>query len=905
MEMNRKNARRVLGVGLSVGLFLVGIPGRAGSAPVPLEPPSSGGIPAIDRALMRLAAHHRLLMVAAHPDDEDTSLLTWVARARGGEAAYLSLSRGEGGQNLIGEELGSGLGLLRSRELLAARQVDGARQFFSRAFDFGYTRSVSETLDRWPEAVLLEDTVRVIRRFKPHILVAVFPPDARAGHGQHQVSGLVAERAMALAADPTAFPSLLAEGLRPWRVEALYRRARRGEHGGPAVALGEIDPWTGRSVLQIALDSRSRHRCQDMGSLQPLGDSENRLLFVAGQRSDDFFSASAAPLSSMAELLGGALAAEVGDRLRRIETLAIGSRKQLQALDPSRSAPALAEIVTLLEETQGLLAAPSVPGGAADPLRHVSDLLHEKQIIAGEALASAAQVFADAVSEQEALLPGGEIEVRSFFWNAGPYPAEGLEIGPVGDLSWQEIGREPEVESQGRFAARVDAESRIRFRIPAGSAPTEPYFLQRPIKETLYDWSQAPAEVRGEPFGPPPLRLGFRFRILGTEIILHREVVLRARNQARGEIRRPLRVVSPVEIRVDPSLLVMSGESGVAHVDIEVSSNLDRAIDVQVGARTPPGWPSVDRVRAEIAEPRGTARLRLPIVIPANTRDGRYTFSFVVVDDEGNRFDQSLPLIEYEHIRPTQMVRPAELELALGAIEWPDLARVGYVRGASDRVPESLLQVGVPVEILPARELLTGDLSSFAAIVIGSRAFEIEPALGTANGRLLDYARQGGLVIVQYQQYHFASGDFAPYPLAIERPHDRVTDETAPVRILRPEHSVFQQPNTLRATDWEGWVQERGLYFADSWDPSYVPLLAMADPGFEEQMGGLLVAEVGKGNWVYTGLAFFRQLPAGVLGAYRLFANLLGLATARESLSDTVSVPEKRSKIQKLEVRTK
>ncbi len=874
-------------------LFLFAPQQTAEARPAALEPASNGGVPALDRALQRLSTHRRLLMIAAHPDDEDTALLTWVARARAGEAAYLSLSRGEGGQNLIGAELGADLGLLRSRELLAARGIDGAHQFFSRAFDFGYTRSLDETFERWPKEALLEDTVRVIRRFRPQVVVAIFPPDARAGHGQHQASGVVAHEALALAADPEAFPHLLAEGLPPWQVEAFYRRARGGEDDGPTVAMGEIDPWAGRSILQIALESRSQHRCQDMGSLQPLGDYASRLLFVDGKRHDEFFTPTRMPVPAMARILDDpALQDAMEERLQRIEALALRAREELRASAPAAVAPLLADLHRQLVDAERALETAAPDRDPRSPVLHVLRLLQEKQGIAAEALAGAAQIFADAVTDREILLPGQELEAQIFFWNAGPHAVEGLEIEIRAEEEWLLLDDRPAEPGRSRFSARVDSERHLRLRVPDTASPTLPYFRKRPTRGFLYDWSKVPAEQRGEPFEAPPIRLVFRFRVLGADLALEREVVQRVRDQARGEVRRPLRIVPPIEIGIEPSLLVVARGDKASRVEIEVRSHLERPTGVRVEARTPAGWPAVDPMRVEVEEPKGSSQLEIEIPIPPDARDGHYGIEFVAVDEMGRRFGHALPLVDYEHVRATPTHRTARLELALGELEWPELQRVGYVRGASDRIPESLLQAGVPLEILPARALAEGNLSRFDAIVIGPRAFEVEPALARANARLLRYAEAGGLVIVQYQQYFFAGGDFAPYPFDIDRPHDRVTDETASVRLLEPTHPVFTNPNPIRATDWDHWVQERGLYFAGTWAAQYQPLLAMVDPGGDEQLGGLLVTKLGRGTWVYTGLAFFRQLPAGVVGAYRLFANLLGLASAPESADSASTGPK-------------
>jgi hypothetical protein len=323
-------------------------------------------------------------------------------------------------------------------------------------------------------------------------------------------------------------------------------------------------------------------------------------------------------------------------------------------------------------------------------------------------------------------------------------------------------------------------------------------------------------------------------------------------------------------------------ESAPRTVEVALTSHAAAPLAGRLGARVPPGWPPVEPVPFALEGPGERQPVRLTLTPPPDLAPGRYTIRVeATVDDPAGTgaasFDLAVPAVDYPHIRPTTWPKEATVEVSAADLALPPLRRVGYVRGASDRVPELLAEVGVPIELLDARRLDTADLSVYDAIVVGSRAYETEPALAEANRRLLDYARAGGLLIVQYQQYPFVDGGFAPFELSIARPHDRVTDETAPVRPLDPDHPALTTPNRIGAADWEGWVQERGLYFAHDWDAAYRPLLAMADPGGPELEGGLLVAPLGEGTYVYTGLAFFRQLPAGVPGAYRLFANLLGL----------------------------
>ncbi|MCP3964017.1 MAG: PIG-L family deacetylase [bacterium] len=856
-------------------------PGTAHAIPPsisPLESASTGGLATVDRALARLQTHQRLLVIAAHPDDEDTALLTWVARGLGGEAAYLSLSRGDGGQNLIGPELGPGLGLLRSRELQSARRIDGARQFFTRAYDFGYTRSLEETLERWPKEVLLEDAMRVVRRFKPQVIAAVFPPTPQAGHGQHQASGLVAGEVFELSADPAAFPELGEEGLSPWRVSTFYRSVWWNPNAATLeLPLGTIEPFTGRSILQLALASRSQHRCQDMGSVQPLGDATGRLAWVAGAGGSEaeslFEGIDTRPQAIADALPEGQLRREATERLARVAEIATGTRGRLAAAEPGAAAAPLLEIVRLLHALEGDLAAKE---DAAH--RAVRELVAEKLEVATEGLAAAARLAIDAVAERPTVVPGQQLEVRSIFWNGGDLAIEDLDVTVVSPAGWQAGTSAPAEPARGRFTTQLTDERTIRVDVPENTDPTTPYFLRSGRAGDLYDWSTAPPDVRGEPFAPPPLSLRFAFSLAGVPLQLEREVVHRVGDQAVGEVRTPLRAVPELEVAVEPRSLVWSvGARKKATLRAEVRSNVERLVRVRLAVTTPEGWPEIEPIEVETSPARSRRTVEVAIEAPADLAPGRYEVALAVTSDSGARYDRALRVIDYEHVRPVALPEPARLEISAGDIRLPRLERLGYIRGASDGMPELLERIGLPVVPLSAADLAEQDLQAFDAIVVGSRAYEVDRALGRINDRLLDYARAGGLLIVQYQQYQFARGGHAPFPLEIRRPHDRITDETAPVTVLEPEHAVFTTPNRLGENDWRGWVQERGLYFAGTWDDAYQPLLAMADPDGEEKRGGLLVARLGEGHYVYCGLAFFRQLPAGVTGAYRLFVNLLAL----------------------------
>lgn len=873
-----------------------------GSSLDPLEPASTGGLPLIDRALARLSTHERLLIIAAHPDDEDNTLLTHVSRARGGEAAYLSLTRGDGGQNLLGEELGVGLGLLRSRELQAARQVDGGRQFFTRAYDFGYTRSLDEALRRWPLETLVDDALRVVERFKPQVIVAIFPPDERAGHGQHQASAVVAREVFDAARD--------AEG--GWKPASFFRAAffLREEGDVPSISLplGTLEPLSGRSIFQIAMESRSMHRCQDMGLLQPLGDADGRLLWVAGigQSATELFQGIDTSLPAMADPLGDAeLRRRVAVELDAVETAADAARTELSARRlaerPGPLLRALTDIARRLDAVLSMLDAESEGAGI------VRELVAEKRIIAHEALAAAAGLAVDAfvdveLSEPAVLVPGQTFDVRVQSWHetaGGSDPALAPVLDSIqllasdGGLWTPEEELEPETP-RGFFATRIPNDRILRLRVPDDASPTLPYFLGGPRHGDLYDWSGVAEDVRGEPFGPPALRARFRFVVgdaaQGQAFELEREVVFRTRDQARGEVRRPLRLVPPVEVSLSDDSRVWSTSeqaSNTTRLEVTVQSHLDAPVDGVVETRleavdaSPGGQPTMPEIPIRI-EPESRRVVTLDLPGSGTLAPGSYRVA-VSLRRGASTYGRAVQVIDYEHIRPVPRPVDSALDLRVADIALPEVSRIGYVRGASDRVPEMLLELGLPVEIFTAEQLNDAepaDLAKLDALVIGSRAYETDPALAQANVKVLGYAKQGGLVIVQYQQYQFARGGYAPFPLDIHRPHDRVTDETAPIRVLVPDHPAFTTPNRLGPADWDGWVQERGLYFAGTWDDAYTPLLAMADPGRDEVQGGLLVAEVGSGHYVYTGLAFFRQLPAGVPGAYRLFMNLLALKTS-------------------------
>ncbi len=821
-----------------------------------IAPPGTGGVASLQRALDRLAQNKRVLVIGAHPDDEDTDLLTVLSRGMGADAAYLSLSRGEGGQNLIGPELGETLGLVRTGELLAARSVDGGRQFFTRGFDFGFSKTLDEALRFWPRDTLVADLLRVLRRFRPQVVVSVFSGTPRDGHGQHQAAGVAARAAFDLLRDSA------------WGPTRFYRSARFDTAGTTVtLATGSLDPVAGQSYHQLAMAGRSLHRSQDMGMIQGLGPSVTRLALVDETRRTDAptHRRTGAEGSTQGAGLFAGVDTSLAPGLERYGVLIDSARTLLSPRDPARVLPLLTAAMTELRR-----AAPAAFRAAKEP-------------ILAEAIAAAAGIVVDAYADDGRVVAGQTFAAATTAWNAGVSAVRLEQVAVVAPDGWAVQEEATAAPAAGGAPAPVPpgglATRRFAVSVPPRAALTEPYFLARRRRGALYDWSSAPEDLRGEPNDRPPVSARFTVAVGAVSVTLEREVAQRYADQASGEVRKPIVVVPAIGVSVGPELLVWPvGAAGARTVTVELIHGARGSISGTVRLEVPDGWPEVEAQPFSLDGQETRRSYTFLVHAPRGLAAGSYRIR-AVAEAGGERYDRASVAVDYPHIRPSVFVQEAVARVEAMPLVLPRLARVGYVRGAADLVPEALLAVGVPVTVLSPTDLERGDLAQYDLIVVGSRAYETDPALAANNQRLLDYARAGGRLLVQYQQYPFVGGGFAPFPLTIARPHDRVTDETAPVRVLAPDDPIFRTPNAITDADWLGWVQERGLYFAHDWDPAYRPLLESGDAG-EQLRGGLLVAPLGRGLYIYTSLAFFRQLPAGVPGAYRLFANLLALTAA-------------------------
>ena len=868
-----------------------------------LEPPSSGGVVALDHELRMLGHYKRVLMIGAHPDDEDTELLTILVRGMGAEAAYLSLNRGEGGQNLIGPELGEALGLIRTEELLAARRLDGARQYFTRAYDFGYSKSIDETWKHWPKDTVLKDVVRMVRRFRPQIIVSIFSGTPRDGHGQHQAAGWAAQEAFRIAGDSTRFRELFREeGLIPWTPLKLYRSARF-DTAATTLTLngGVLDPAVGKSYHQIAMAGRSLHRSQDMGQLQQIGPSQVRLALLEDRTSGGagLFGGVDTTLGAMP--LGERRFAGSAEIVRGIEPEPILHRyvARIDSVHAARGHPPRRRTL-LARAAADLDAAVAQPPRASPAERGVYYTrgieLEDQLGHLNTAAWHLGRVVFDAIVNDDRVVPGQVLRWILSSWNASEQPrlaamraAECIPLGPC-----HTPDQEPKAHSI--LPGQVGTDS-VDYPV-LDQPPSTPYFLRLPRTGDLYQWPEERADQNrltgGLPYGEPfesPTFLGSvevntgESDSLGASRLA--EAVFRINDQARGEVRRPVTVVPRIDVKIEPSIELWATNSALPHrLTVTLTHRAQDTTAGTVGLQLPQGWTAVaqQKFRFTREDERGTFvfHVKPPPKIGAGSTEIRAR----VRDTDDGVYGQGVFTVDYPHIRARAYTRPATATIRLAPLTLPKLARVGYIRGAADLVPEALASVGVPVVLLSAETLERGDLSRFDAIVVGPRAYETDSALVANNRRLLEYARRGGLLIVQYQQHRFFSGRFAPYPMTVgggqpQVSHDRVTDETAPVRIVAKDFAAVRTPNRLTSRDWEEWVQERGLYFARSWDRRFRPVLEVHDPGEPPLMGGLLVAPLGKGTYVYTGLSFFRQLPAGVPGAFRLFANLLALRHGR------------------------
>ena len=802
------------------------------------RPPKVMDAADIRLALDKLNVVGSALFVGAHPDDENAAVLAWLSKGRKVRAAYLSFTRGDGGQNLIGSDTGERLGVIRTQELLGARRVDGAEQFFGRAIDFGFSKNPDETLDFWGHDRALSDAVWVIRRFRPDIIITRFAPDSTAGHGHHTASAILAEEAFAAAADPKRFPEQL-RWVKPWQAKRLVRNVARFGNAGPdttpgrvAVDLGAYEPLLGRSYTEIAGESRSFHKTQGFGSAERRGVWTNSFEHKAGVRATrDLFEGVDL---TWARIPGGA----------RLTTIFAHAAREFRADRP-------AAIVPLLLRAQAILATlgddPRVEGKRRELLAVIQ---------------SCAGLWLEATATRPWGSPGGRVRVATSALDRGDVAVrlEGIAVGPGPEPA-------PSAIAARSLASNIPATDTTAVDLPRDLPMSGPYWLARPPSRGSFTVDDQ--TLIGAAENPPALVARFLLTVAGTRLAFTVPVVYRWIDPVAGERYRAFEVVPPATMEFDHGAYLFADQRP-RELRLAVRST-GVPVTGTVRLRLPSGW-TASPAEAAVRLPGGEADTTLSFAVTPGATPAAGTVAAEIATDIG-RYGSDIVRLDYPHVPIQTLLPPAEAHLVRA-----DLKRTGYeiayLMGSGDEVPEALAAMGFHVTLLSDDELAKEDLTLVDAVVVGVRAYNTRPRLRAQQRRLLDWVATGGRLVVQYQRPEEGLQDkLGPWPLRIS--NDRVTVEEAPVTLLKPDHPLLTTPNRIGASDFEGWEQERGTYFSNRWDPRYQALMSSHDPGEPARDGGMLVATLGKGMFIYTGYAFFRQLPAGVPGAWRLFANLV------------------------------
>ncbi len=834
-----------------------------------------GGAAALGELVDGLGVSVRVLMIGAHPDDEDTRLITWLTKGEHADVAYLSLTRGDGGQNLIGNELGEALGVIRTEELLAARRLDGAHQYFTRAYDFGFSKSADESFQHWPHDSVLSDVVTIIRAFRPHVIVSVFSGTPRDGHGQHQVAGIVAREAFDAAMDTVRFPRSATAGLGPWTPLKFYRS--RSYWGGEGATFtynaGQYDPLLGESYAELAAQSRSQHKSQGFGRVAELGSMTGSVRREASRvgapgdpgRERSIFSGIDTTWGRLDSLVSRP---EERALVARLVAASREAREKIDLFDPSKSVDAL---TTTYEALAALAAAErESPHPSQDVLASVADGLARTT----RALLMARGIAIEATVDRDFVALGDSVAVSVGVYNRGKLPVAVRVLRPGATLALASAakgtgGARPATSGSSAVVIAPDS-AYVRTIFVHGDSLSRPWWLVTPRRGDMFS---VPVDGKSEDSRRlgPTVRLVFDDGTVETEV----PVVHVFGDPVRGEVRQPLRVVPPVSVTLDRTVaLARAGAPIERTVRVTVRSAVASMSNATLSLELPRGL-TADSVMRTITLPGLDSSASYSFTMRGTLTPGEHRLA-ASVRSGGETYGIGYTSIDYDHIRPRNMYRDASVAIHAVDAALPPGLKVGYIQGVGDNVAPALRELGVPLTLIDPASLATADLSRFNTIVIGTRAYQSHPALATTNARLLSWVRQGGTLVVQYGQYEMARPGMMPYPVTLSRPAARVTDENAPVKVLKPESPLLTWPNRIGPDDWQGWVQERSVYMPTTFDSHYTALLEMHDPGEEPNDAAILVTPYGKGSSVYTTLSLFRQLPAGNSGGARLMLNLLG-----------------------------
>ncbi len=787
---------------------------------------------AVLHELKKLQNSTSVLYLAAHPDDENTRMISWLVNGYGARTAYLSLTRGDGGQNLIGKELGPALGVLRTQELLHARRIDGGEQFFSRAVDFGYSKTADETLEKWDRQAVLADVVMVIRKFRPDVIITRFPPDSRGGHGHHTASAMLGIEAFDLAGDKEAFPEQL-EYVNTWQPKRIYWNAStwwnpkldslaEADDRYVKVEVGGYNTLQGTSYNELASLSRTQHKSQGFGVSVARGNQMEYLMYLAGEQAQS-------GLFDNISTQWARFGFEKGDKiLQKIVN-------NFDVMAPQKSVPALLELRN---------AAAAI--NDSDKRKYFKEQV--EQIIL-----MALGLHLEALSDREFVTQGEKLELT----------VEALQRNPLKvpvTLNHIQWGREA-VKLNDTLVLNQATSARINSTVTAGIS--QPYWLLHDF-ENLYQVQDL--ELIGKPENDPVISVKVELGIGEETLDMEIPVRYKFSNRVEGEIIRPVVVVPPVTASIAQDNLIFF-KNKPQKIKLNVRHFTDEGGKLSISAE---GWQVEPSLITLPGGKKGKSQI-YEVEITPGEQSASTSLNFTYNQSE---VVYSLAELDYNHIVKQSVFNPLQIDLIkLQLKKRGEL--IGYIPGAGDNVAEAITRMGYEVHILNEELLTTRDLSNYRAIVSGIRAYNTEDWLPNVKPVLMDYVKNGGNYMVQYNtsSRDLLSSDIGPYPFEISR--ERVTEEDAEVEFLLPEHAVLNKPNLLTKEDFDGWVQERGLYFAGSWDENFVTPLGWHDEGEPSRNGGLLIGHYGKGTFMYTGISFFRELPAGVEGAYRLMANLL------------------------------
>ncbi len=876
--------------------------------------PQDTGLPGLKQQLRKLQTTGRLMMVVAHPDDEDGGTLTLEARGKGVQTLLLTLTRGEGGQNELGTGLFDKLGILRTLELLASDKYYGVEQRFTRVADFGYSKTPEETFQKWGgHDVPLADMVRVIRDFRPDVLVARFSGTDADGHGHHQASAILTREAFRAAADPNRFPEQIKGGLQPWQAKKLYignvcgfrSNTCADENWTVKLDAGEVDPVLGMSYAQMAADGLAHQRSQGHGeykvapgphnSFYKLVDSVLPNTKEASGHEKDFFDGIDTSLPGLAFRVNGGLL-DNGFARTWHRSLVVAQSKIGDAATASRQ-DRLAAVAPLLEANSmlrkamfGVFGSRALPtGGESRSFQtdagELLDALEKEENELQRAISLAAGVDLQLTAEgsviqnsEAALTPGDVFDVTARFTSSAEARAKTQEVRVDLPKTWKSRRVKKERASpQSTFET-------FRVKVPIDAAYDRPY------------WHRADPEVdsvntvdntryAGLPFSPPLVWARADYTIGSQAEAIHALGVLKYQGPTGREVERAVAIVPSFSVALEPGEQVLPVADGKkTTVKVGISSNLTGAPAGTLHLDLPAGWRAEpDSLKVSLPK-RGDQQDFAFKVFPANLKEGRSEIH-AVLDAGGTKYAEGYTLVTREDLGSAYYFAPAVQHVSIVDVKIPATLKLGYIQGAGDDIPTVLQQIGMNVTIIPAEKIATEDLSQYGTIVLGVRAYDAQKDVVANSQKLLDYVSNGGTLVVQHNNDMgaFNSAHFTPYPATLGR--TRVSVEEAPMTILAPDNSVFHYPNEISQKDFDGWVQERGLYFMDKWDDHFTPLLSCHDPNEPDQKGGLLYAKYGKGIYIYSGYSFYRQLPAGVSGAIRLFVNLVSAGSAEAASS--------------------